>query len=142
MAEIRRGFGNDTIGGERLPWLEPVEDEDDFEEVGGFGGLIIGGLVVLASIVLIVAGIVWYRNSRAQVADIGTVIQAPATPYKMRPTDPGGMEIASAGAVAERTGVGGDINSPIDLTGLPEQPIVGPGSAQAAAPSPAAAAPV
>jgi len=140
MAEIRRGFGGD--GGERLPWLEPVEDEDEVEEVGGFGGLVIVGLIALAAIVLVVAGIVWYRHSRAQTADIGTLIQAPDTPYKVRPTNAGGMEITSAGAVAEKTGVGGDINSPIDLTGLPEQPIVGPGSSQAAAPSPAAAAPV
>jgi len=132
MAEIRRGFGGDA--GERLPWLEPVEDEDDVEEVGGFGGLIIGGLLLLVAIVLVVAGIVWFRHSRAQTADIGTLIAAPATPYKTRPTDPGGMEIASAGAVAERTGVGGDINSPIDLTGLPEQPVVGPGSTQGTTP--------
>ena len=73
MAEIRRGFGGDSVGSERLPWLEPVEDEDDFEEVGGFGGLIIGGFVLLAVIVLIVAAIVWYGHSRAQTADIGTV---------------------------------------------------------------------
>ena len=148
MAEIRRGFGGETLGNERLPWLEPVEDEDDFPETGGGGGgrvalWLVVGLVLIA--ILFGGFIIWQRH-RAQRADIGQIIHAPAGPYKEKPANPGGLPVNESDVIASRMGTGNDIDSPIDLSKIPEQPITGPGSdrgqepqAPPKAPAPAAA---
>ena len=130
MAEIRRGFGGEPLGSERLPWLEPVEDEDDFPETGGGGGgrvalWLVVGLVVIA--VLFGGFIIWQRH-RAQRADIGQIIHAPVGPYKEKPANPGGLAVNESDVIASRMGTGNDIDSPIDLSKIPEQPITGPGS--------------
>jgi hypothetical protein len=138
MAEIRRGFGGEPIGNERLPWLEPVEDEDDYPEAGGGGGggrvalWLVIGLVVIA--ILFGGFIVWQRH-RAERADIGTIIHAPQGPYKEKPANPGGLEVKESDVIASRMGTGNDIDSPIDLSKIPEQPITGPGSQQGAGPA-------
>src|SRR3569833_134702 len=96
MAEIRRGVGSEPLANERLPWLEPVEDEDDLPETGGSGGggrfalWAVVGLVVIA--ILFGSFIVWQRH-RAERADIGEIIHAPAGPYKEKPANPGGLEV-------------------------------------------------
>jgi len=146
MAEIRRGFGGEPLGNERLPWLEPVEDEDDYPESGGGGGggrvalWLVVGLVVIA--VLFGGFIVWQRH-RAEHADIGEIIRAQPGPYKEKPANPGGLEVKESDVIASRMGTGNDIDSPIDLSKIPEQPITGPGSQQGSAPAapPAAGAP-
>src|SRR3954471_21741224 len=128
MAEIRRGFGGEPLGSERLPWLEPVEDEDDFPETDGGGGggrvavWLVVGLVVIA--VLFGGFIVWQRH-RAQRADIGQIIHAPVGPYKEKPANPGGLPVNESDVIASRMGTGNDIDSPIDLSKIPEQPITG-----------------
>lgn len=143
MVAIRRGDGEGSDAGERLPWLEPVEDEDDpVEQPGGYGGVILVALAVLAAIAIITGAVLWFRHARAAEADIGQIIRAPTTPYKVRPADPGGLKPDANGEVAYRTSEGQDIDAPLDLGALPEQPVVGPGSApRAAAPAPAPAMP-
>jgi len=144
MAEIRRGFGGEPLGNERLPWLEPVEDEDDFPETGGGGGgrvalWLVVGLVVIA--ILFGGFIVWQRH-RAQRADIGQIIRAPAGPYKEKPANPGGLAVNESDVIASRMGTGNDIDSPIDLSRIPEQPITGPGADRGQEPQAPPKAPV
>ncbi|WP_116091496.1 SPOR domain-containing protein [Sphingomonas crusticola] len=137
MAEIRRGFGGEGFGNERLPWLEPVEDEDDYPDTAGGGG---GGraalwivIALVAAAILFGAFIVWQRH-RAARADLGEIIHAPPGPYKEKPANPGGLAVDESGVIAERMGTGNDIDSPIDLSRLPEQPVTGPGSDPSATP--------
>lgn len=138
MAEIRRGIGGEG-GSERLPWLEPVEDEGAYHEAPAPGGRMKLILLLAAAIALLIVAIVMFTHWRARHADIGELIKAPAGPYKERPKDPGGLQVDGSGVVAERTGTGADINAPLDLAALPEQPVAGPGSNQpAAAPGPPA----
>lgn len=137
MAETRRGLGGDTRG-ERLPWLEPVEDEDDYRPAGDDRRwAAIGGVVLLAA-ALLIAGLMAFRHWHAGRADIGGIIRAPAGPYKVRPQDAGGLKVDTSGVVAEQTGTGADVDAPLALA-APEQPIVGPGSQPP--PEPPAAAP-
>jgi len=144
MAEIRRGFGGEALGNERLPWLEPVEDEDDCPETGGGGGggrvalWLVVGLVVIA--ILFGGFIVWQRH-RAQSADVGTIIHALPGPYKEKPANPGGLAVNESDVIASKMGTGNDIDSPIDLSKIPEQPITGPGSDQGQEPQNPPAAP-
>lgn len=136
MAEIRRGTSGDARGIERLPWLEPVEDEDDEGREGG-GRLVLIGIGMLVAVALLVGGFLLARRWHASHEDIGGIIRAPTTPYKERPANPGGLNVTSSGMVAEQTGTGSDIDAPIALV-VPEQPVVGPGAvARALAPVPA-----
>lgn len=137
MVEIRRGTGISGAGGgtlsERLPWLEPVEDEDDDGRGGGhgdpgdgpdgYGGVVLAGIAVLVAIALVTAGIVWFRHHRAATADIGEVIHPEPGPYKVKPPNPGGLDTQSVGAVAAGTSAGEDIDSVLDLNAVPETPM-------------------
>jgi hypothetical protein len=127
MVEIRRGFGDDSPRGERLPWLEPVEDEYEPEPRGG-SALALLGLLLLVLVGLGVGAFMLYRHWSASHADLGQIIRAPDTPYKVKPINPGGLKVDPTGAVAEHTGTGSDIDAPIDLSALPEKPVTGPGS--------------
>ncbi|MBL4792699.1 MAG: SPOR domain-containing protein [Citromicrobium sp.] len=89
-----------------LPWLES-SDYDDIESVDAWRvtGLVVLGLLVLA---LVVGGI-WYFTNRdgggAPEAD-GSTIEAPDTPYKERPDDPGGKTFEGTGDMAPAVGEG------------------------------------
>jgi cell division septation protein DedD len=135
MAEIRRGLGGDGLGNERLPWLEPVEDEDDYPEMGGGSGRtalwIVIGLVALA--IIFGAFVLWQRHQASQ-ADIGQIIHAPQGPYKEKPANPGGLQVDEGDVLAAKMGTGSDIDSPIDLSRIPEQPVTGGGNGETAAP--------
>ena len=86
-------------GEERLPWLESADDDYDEGEGSGTGrllGFAFAGLVVLAALV---GGIWWATRADtdpALIADGGT-IEAPKTPYKEAPKDPGGRKMAGTG---------------------------------------------
>ncbi|NIJ07907.1 hypothetical protein FHS31_001517 [Sphingomonas vulcanisoli] len=148
MVEIRRGplpgLGGEASGSERLPWLEPVEDEDAgrYPDPGGYGGVIVTVIAVLIGITMITAAVVWFRHHRAATADIGGVIHAMPGPYKVKPPESGGLKTDQVGEVAAGTGAGEEINGVLDLNAVPEEPIIRRGkpvqAPQAAAPAPAA----
>lgn len=83
-----------------LPWLE---DDDEYEDEGGFDARLIWvaliGLLVIGGVLL--AGW-WFTRETADpelIAD-GSTIEAPDEPYKQRPEDPGGREVAGTGDTA------------------------------------------
>lgn len=83
---------------ERLPWLESIDDAEDYDRTDS-GRLIlflIAGLVVLAALV---GGIWWatHRGDEGALQADGSVIEAPKTPYKEAPEDPGGKTFAGTG---------------------------------------------
>ena len=84
---------------ERLPWLESADDEDDDAGAVDTARLIrfaLFGLVLLAGIV----GALWFVNRAGpdgeQIAE-GSVIKAPAEPYRQVPPDQGGKTYAGTG---------------------------------------------
>jgi hypothetical protein len=101
---------------ERLPWLE---GDDDVEEPGVDTGRVIAFVVGALVLLGLVIGALWwfFRDHRdtAMVAD-GSVIEAPAGPYKTRPADPGGSQALGTGdasfAVAEGEQLAGKVAVP------------------------------
>ncbi len=86
--------------GDALPWLE---DDGDYEDEGGFDARLIWvaliGLLVIAGVLF--AG--WWFTRDApdpELAADGSTIEAPDGPYKERPEDPGGREVAGTGDTA------------------------------------------
>jgi hypothetical protein len=98
FADTRTGqlqLGDDDV---RLPWLEGDDDEEEYE---GYNAAQVIGLVLLGLLVLgaVVGGIWWatrHSSNPNLVAD-GSVIQAPAEPYKMKPANPGGKTFQGTG---------------------------------------------
>jgi cell division protein FtsN len=125
-------------GDEALPWLESDDEEDDGVDSARIIGFALIGLILLAAIV----GGIWYasrdRADPAMLAD-GSVIEAPAEPFKERPEDPGGKVHEGTGdtsfAVAEgqsREARVADVRPSIDRA-QPAAPAAKPSAAPAAA---------
>lgn len=93
-------------GEERLPWLES-DDED--EPTGVDTGRIVAFGAVGALALVLLLGALWrFTGDRADeelVAD-GGVIEAPDEPYRTRPDDPGGQQVAGTGDTSFEVGEG------------------------------------
>jgi len=132
-----------TDGEERLPWLE---SDDDYEQPGVDTGRIVAFAAVgLFAVVLILGAVWWFTSDRTDedlVAD-GSTIEAPDEPYRTRPSDPGGQQVAGTGEtsfeVAEGETVEGRIAEPsIDREQAAFTPSTAPSVAPSASPSAAA----
>ncbi|WP_076071668.1 SPOR domain-containing protein [Sphingomonas montana] len=123
MSDIERGrtAGDD----DRLPWLEPVEE--DRGSAPGTGKTIAALLVALLVIGLVVGGIFWLSASRPGTAS-GDLIAAPEGDYKVKPDQPGGMKVEGEGETAFAASDGRETNASIDLSAIPEAPVAGAGS--------------
>ena len=131
---------------EDLPWLEPVEVDDRGGTVIsgrklGFGILLLGGLLVLV-VALVYAQIAKPEDDGVVYASVdgeAPLIAAPDTPFKVRPANPGGLDLDGLTQTAHEAAGGVDPGGSIDLAALPEEPI--DRSALAAQQAPAAPAP-
>ena len=135
MTDEARG----EIGDEdRLPWLEAVEEEDERE--GPPLAKLIGFVVIaLIAIGLVVGGFYWVANRKGG-AD-GELIAAPEGDYKVKPGDPGGMEVSNEAAVAQSAAQGAEPKGRLDTGAAPETPPARPAPAQQPQPQPPAAQP-
>ena len=134
-------YSRDRLGPDdedRLPWLEPVEEEPEDSDLGG-GKLVIWLVAMLAVIGLILAVFFWTRGDNQASSGGGALIEAPDSYYKERPA-------AEAPATADDEIVysaskGDDLNSMIDTSGAAETPVNVDRAPAAPAPAPAAARP-
>ena len=103
---------------EQLPWLQPVDDEDEPRGLSARKMLAALFVVVLAG--AIVAGsFFWLGRRDAAVSGPPELIHAPPGPYKVRPPNPGGLDISSESETAFETSAGEDLNSQLDTSKLP-----------------------
>ena len=120
MTDSRSGYEDG-----QLPWLEAVDDED--EPRGVSARKMLAALLV----VLVAAGIVagtFFWLGRQDPVGIGApeLIRAEPGPYKVKPTDPGGLDVAGESGTAFETSAGQDSDAQLDLDALPEQPVARP----------------
>ena len=110
---------------EPLPWLAPVEDED---EPRGFSARrMVAALLVVMLAGLIVAGTFFWLGRRDMIANGPPVlIKAPPGPYKVKPPTAGGLDISSESETAFETSAGEDKNSQLDLRKMPETAVAKP----------------
>ncbi len=111
---------------EQLPWLEAVEDEDEPRGVSArkmLGAL----LVVLAAAAIVAATFFWLgRQDPAGIGGAPELIRAEAGPYKVKPSDPGGLDVAGESETAFQTSAGEDGDAQLDLSAISEQPVTRP----------------
>lgn len=123
---------------EQLPWLQPVEDENEPRGLSArkmFAALI----VVLFAGLIVAATFFWLGRQNASIGGPPELIQAPSAPYKVKPPNPGGLDISSESETAFETSAGEDRNSQLDTSKLPNAPI--PKAPLAKPPEPKTAAP-
>jgi hypothetical protein len=108
-----------------LPWLEAVDDEDGPR---GFSSrkMLAALLVVFAAIAIIAA--TFFYLGRKDPAGIGApeLIRADPAPYKVKPIDPGGLDVAGESETAFQTSAGEDADAQLDLNALPEEAVARP----------------
>ena len=89
----------DELGDEdRLPWLEAVEEDEDRSgpSIVKVIGLVVVGLVVIGALV----GGLFLLADRNRQGGNNEIIAAPEGDYKVKPDQPGGMNVAGEGDTA------------------------------------------
>ena len=89
---------------DRLPWLEAVE-EDEGGDGPSVAKLIAAIVIGLVAIGVIVGGLFWLGNRGGPGAD-NDLIAAPEGEYKVRPENPGGMNVSGEGDVSAAASAG------------------------------------
>ncbi|MEO7277508.1 MAG: SPOR domain-containing protein [Sphingomicrobium sp.] len=121
---------------EQLPWLQAVEDEDEPRGVSARKMLAAVALVLLAG-VLVAGTFFWLGRDSSGGDGQPQPIHADARPYKIKPADPGGLDVAGESQTAFETSAGEDKDSKLDFNALPETAIA---KRPAAQPTPGAPA--
>ena len=120
MIDSRSGYEDG-----QLPWLEGVDDEDGPSGVSG--RKMLAALLVVLIAAGIIAGTFFWLGRQDSVGVGGPeLIRAAQGPYKVKPTDPGGLDVAGESGTAFQTSAGEDADAQLNLDALPEQPVARP----------------
>jgi cell division septation protein DedD len=116
-----------------LPWLEAVENEDGPRAISARKMFVALVLVLLAG--AIVAGTMFWLGRRdPAVTGAPELIRAEPGPYKVKPDEPGGLDVGGDSETAYSTSAGEDPDSALDVRKLPQDMIPPAETPQAAAP--------
>lgn len=124
---------------DKLPWLEPVEYED------APSGVSARKMLALVAIVLVGAALVassFFLLGREDPVGSAApeLIRAEPGPYKVKPADPGGLDVTGESETAFQTSAGEDQDAVLDPVKVPPQPADEPESEAPKAPVAAAPA--
>ena len=106
--------------GEALPWLEAVDDEDQPRNVSA--GKMMAALAMVLLGVAIIAGTSFYLGREQGGSGPPELIAAPEGPYKVKPVDPGGLDVSGESGTAFATGAGEDQDAQLDVSRMDEPP--------------------
>lgn len=104
----------DLSDDDSLPWLESADDDYGAgqSDTARVVGIALAGIAVIA----LLAVAIWFLTSRdpdpEMIADGGT-IEAPDEPFKIRPENPGGSEVAGTNDISPVQGEGGEVEGRI-----------------------------
>ena len=124
MSDSRASYDDD-----QLPWLEPVDDEDGPSGLSARKMLVVLVLVLLSAALL--AGTFFYLGRKDPVG-IGPpeLIRAAPGPFKVKPADPGGLDVAGESETAFKTSAGEDTDAQLDLNVVGETTVSRPPAEQ------------
>ena len=107
---------------DRLPWLETVPaNTQEGVSVARVVAFVLLGLALLAALIYAI-----YRLQNRTPAGGGELIAAQDGDYKVKPNDPGGLNVEGEGDAAIATSAGkGAGTGAIDLNAVPERPVGG-----------------
>jgi hypothetical protein len=105
---------------ESLPWLEGVEDEDEPPAVSA--GKMLAALLLVILGVAVVAGTLFWLGRQDKGSGPPQLIKAEPGPFKVRPDNPGGLDVAGDSGTAYATGAGEDSDAQLDTSKLSEVP--------------------
>jgi cell division protein FtsN len=127
MSDSRSGYDEDS-----LPWLQEVENEDARRGISA-RTMLAGLVIVLLVAAAVAAAFFWLGRRDFATAGAPELIRAPAGPYKVKPQDPGGLDIAGESQTTFETSAGQDVDSRLNLGAEGEQAEVQPKEAPKAA---------
>jgi SPOR domain len=130
----------DTRPYDELPWLRPVDDEDQPRGLSA-RKMLAALFVVMLAAALVTGTFFWLGRRDSVVTGPPELIQAPPGPYKVKPPDPGGLDISSESQSAFETSAGEDKDAQLDTTKLSQSAAVKPVPDAKAPQAPAATAP-
>lgn len=114
------------MSGEPLPWLEPVDDEDEPPSLSA-RKMGVAILVVLLAAALVAGTLFWLgRQGTDEGSGAPELIKAEPGPVKVKPDDPGGINVGGDSETAFATGAGEDVDGQLDLNAVPEEAITRP----------------
>src|SRR5688572_33014938 len=120
MSDSRSGYEDG-----QLPWLEAVDDEDGPRGVSP-RKMLAALLVVLVAGAIVAGTFFWLGRQDPVGIGAPELIRAEPGPYKVKPTDPGGLDVAGESGTAFETSAGQDSDAQLDLNALAEQPVARP----------------
>jgi hypothetical protein len=116
MADSRSTFDDGA-----LPWLEAVDDEDGPRGVSA--RRMVTALLVVLVAAAVVAGTFFWLGRQDPVAGAPELIRAEPGPYKVKPADPGGLDVTGESETAFQTSAGEDADAQLDLDALTQQSV-------------------
>lgn len=120
---------------QNFPWLEAVDDEDDAPRLSARKMLVAVTLVLLAA-ALVAATMFWLgRRNAAEGSGPPELIRAEPGPYKVKPAEPGGLDVRGESGTAYATSAGEQPDAQLDLDAVPEEPVARPRAPAAAQPA-------
>ena len=119
----------------QLPWLQAVEDEDEPRGVSA-RKMLAALLVVLLAAGLVAATFFWLGRKEATVNGPPELIRAEPGPYKVKPADPGGLDVAGESQTAFETSAGEDRDAQLDLSAAQGTAVTPPAPPKPAAETP------
>ena len=102
-----------------LPWLEAVDDEDGPRGVSA-RKMLVALLLVLLAAAIIAGTFFWIGRRDAPIVGAPELIRAEPGPYKVKPDDPGGLDVAGESETAFETSAGEDPDAKLDMDKLPQ----------------------
>ena len=109
----------------QLPWLQGVEDEDEPRGISA-RKMLAALLVVLVAAALVAATFFWLGRRDTAISGPPELIRAQPGPYKIKPPNPGGLDIAGESETAFETSAGEDKDAQLDLNAVAETPVAKP----------------
>ncbi|WP_028969120.1 SPOR domain-containing protein [Sphingomonas sp. URHD0057] len=109
----------------QLPWLQAVDDEDEPRGISA-RKMLAALLVVLVAAALVAGTFFWLGRRDVVSAGPPELIRAEPGPYKIKPPNPGGLNVAGESETAFETSAGEDKDAQLDLNAVSEAPVAKP----------------